>query len=327
MPLPSILKREALGVRRARFTKGLAVSVPHATAGFTLVELLVVIAIIATLIGLLLPAIQSARESARRMQCLNKMRQVLLATTNFTLAKNGRLPDALLNRNPSPGSPTTGTLTYPMQVVVLAFAEDESLRQKFRSNGVFLDTTAPGVDLFVCPSDPSPSNSPTIKGITSYVSNGVLFFNKAKLGGVVDGTTKTIALACSYARTMVNTAPVMTQYFSRNGTKAPTFAHPTNTASVTVGRSYRPAAAQPNVWGPTFNAQAANALAGMTEPPFQSRPGSDSADNKYLQGVHGDSVHVAMLDSSVRPISGSIDPVIFWSAVTPAGGEVATLAE
>jgi prepilin-type N-terminal cleavage/methylation domain-containing protein/prepilin-type processing-associated H-X9-DG protein len=136
--------------------------------GFTLIELLVVIAIIAVLIALLLPAVQQAREAARRVQCKNNLKQFGLAMHNYHDSYGAFPPGNVIvgfdSACPSGGSTAQNRAPYTVQI--LPFLDQAPLYNKFDQNLLFgWDRESPTagnmptqlsspIPAFRCPSDP-----------------------------------------------------------------------------------------------------------------------------------------------------------------------------
>ncbi len=97
-------------------------TISHGRMAFTLVELLVVIAIIGVLVSLLLPAIQSAREAARRIMCVQQLRQVALGVTEFESAYGACPPGRYLARSqPTKGASCNACREPPLSTLAVVY--------------------------------------------------------------------------------------------------------------------------------------------------------------------------------------------------------------
>ena len=136
-------------------------------SGFTLVELLVVIAIIGVLVALLLPAVQAAREAARRMQCTNNLKQLGLALHNLHDTRQA-FPAALDELTTSPSLSTVWKASWVPHV--FPYIEQQAMFQLYRFDLDWQDAATndsangPGkknIPGFLCPSAPNRATRPT----------------------------------------------------------------------------------------------------------------------------------------------------------------------
>jgi prepilin-type N-terminal cleavage/methylation domain-containing protein/prepilin-type processing-associated H-X9-DG protein len=152
---------------------------PHRSEGFTLIELLVVIAIIGVLVSLLLPAVQSAREAARRSQCMNNLKQLALATHNYE-SVHVVFPPGQIKMSFSVAPRFRG---FSLFVNLLPYIEQQPLYNRWNFADPLentIDTTANTsfvLSSLMCPSDeirenPVSSSGGRYYGVASYGGNG-----------------------------------------------------------------------------------------------------------------------------------------------------------
>jgi len=323
--------------------------------GFTLIELLVVIAIIGVLIALLLPAVQAAREAARRAQCANNLKGIGLALQNYHAAFDGFPVGFLYPSRPVPA--TTSPLQYRWSALaqltpfleggVLWHAMNFDLPIAARPSGsgsafwpympAHATAISTRVAAFLCPTDgavpPDPASGPTnyafctgdgSGGGDAATGNGAFILGPTiRLADIADGSSQTVAASESLL-----------------GIAGP-YSRPAGSAPPTpLGRAFARAAAPPlteaacnaavagwlvNKGAGWWDGNYLNTLYNHRRMPDDPRADCVTYHNpgwRAARSLHPGGVNVLYCDGHARFVVDSIAPAPWWAMATRSGGEV-----
>jgi type II secretory pathway pseudopilin PulG len=275
-------------------------------AGLSLLETIVVVAIIAILISLLLPAIQQVRLSAQRAKSSNNIRQICLAMHGYANDNENALPRV-------DGYSPQETNQWSHHIMLLPYLEQGNAYDQFKANslsstdrGVNLHSDKLRLSIFEDPADPTLSNIPNGQySVCSYPANAVVFKPGMKLGSSIpDGTSNTIAYATKYAWNCRGKRS--------NWTKSNISVYPDSV-----------------IWPATFVDEALGAMIPQSpgeypEETFQIQPRANECDPRLPHSPHSPhsgGMLVALLDGSVKFLSATTSPQVYWAVISPAGGE------
>ncbi len=301
---------------------------PRGRAAFTLVELLVVIAIIATLVGLLLPAVNKVREAANRTECQNNLRQIGTATMN-AFSQYRQLPPALGNYpNKSIANPwnlsTPPYIGTVPTVWLLPFLEQQAVYQNMTSIWSNNNTCTTIIKVYQCPSDATLKTGMATTGAPqgsfgSYGANALVFGTAVTVGPGNLATAQT---------TLTGTA---------GGTQIPTDVPDgvSNTIFWTEKLSFCAATNPPggNLWAdsnlqgsPQFlpllglNAATPSAIVFSNSNTYiapQFVTNATLCSPLYPSSSHSGVILAGMGDGSVRPVNQGVLPLTFTIAMVP----------